>query len=172
MRGALPCPLPPGGGIVHDTTAFSAMAHGCEACARRGDPLGARRSRLYVEQMLLQLWDEAFRPAPSPMDRQIHAIVSAIEEEPGARWCVDDLARRACLSRSQFTRRFRAATGMSPAQYVIRTRLERARQLIQETEMTLGQIAGALGYEDIPFFSRQYKRFLGHAPGALRRRRS
>lgn len=161
--------LPPLGAVVRDAASFSALAHGCEAHARRSDVLGTRRSRLYLEQMLLQLWDEALHPAASPADAQIQQIVRAIHKEPGARWCVDDLARAACLSRSQFTRRFRAVAGMSPAHLVIQTRLERARQLIQETDMTLGQIAHALGYSDTAFFSRQYKRFLGHPPSALRR---
>ena len=58
---------------------------------------------------------------------------------------------------------------MSPRHFIVRARLERARQLVQETNMTLGQIAAALGYDDAAFFSRQYKAYAGHAPSSARR---
>jgi len=48
--------------------------------------------------------------------------------------------------------------------------LAHAAQLIQETEMPLAQIADDLGYRDLYFFSRQFKRYRGVPPSHLRRR--
>jgi transcriptional regulator GlxA family with amidase domain len=120
--------------------------------------------------MILHIWEEAYRPAPSPGDLALDELIRAIQMEPGRRWSVDELARRMHLSRAQFDRRFRAVTGLAPTRFMVQARLERARQLIQETNMTLGQIASALGYEDVYFFSRQYKRYMGSPPSTLRRR--
>lgn len=161
--------LPPPGHVVRDTAFFAALAQRCDASFRRGDTVGALQSRLFLQAMVLHLWEEALHPAPSVVDLALDEIIRAIQLEPGKRWAVEALAQQAHLSRAQFVRRFRAITGLAPARFMIQTRLERARHLIQETTMTLGQIADALGYEDVAFFSRQYKRYMGHAPSLLRR---
>jgi AraC-like DNA-binding protein len=164
-----PSPSPPGH-VVRDGAFFATLAQRCDASYRRGDGLGALQSRLYLQAMVLHLREEALHPAPSAVDEALDVIIRAIQREPGRRWTVDELARRAHLSRAQFARRFRAVTGLAPARFMIQSRLERARQLIQETDMSLGQIALALGYDDVAFFSRQYRRYAGGPPSALRRR--
>lgn len=165
-----PLPIPPPGLVLRDRAWFAALAQRCAACGRRGDPLGQSQSRLLLGQMLLHLWEEALCPPPSPGDARIAEMTQRIAREPGRAWSVTDLAREACLSRSQFTRRFQAVNGLSPTQFVIQTRLERAAQLIRETDMTLTQIAAALGYPDLYFFSRQFKKRFGHPPSLLRKR--
>lgn len=162
--------LPPPGLVVRDTAFFATLAQRCEASYRHGDEIGAQQSRLYLRAMLLQLWEQVLHRAPSVVDRALDEVIRAIQREPGKRWSVDELAARVHLSRAQFVRRFRTVAGYSPAHFMIQVRLERARQLIQETNMTIGQIAGALGYDDVYFFSRQYKRYTGVAPSSLRRR--
>jgi len=81
---------------------------------------------------------------------------------------VPELAVRAALSRAQFTRRFTARFGLSPARYVARARTDRAHQLLTETSMSVTQVATTLGYTDLGYFSRQYKSHHGHPPGAVR----
>jgi AraC family transcriptional regulator, arabinose operon regulatory protein len=162
--------LPPPGHVVRDGAFFATLAQRCDASFRRGDELGALQSRIYLLAMVLHLREEALHPAPSAVDEALDEIIRALQREPGRRWSVDELAHRAHLSRAQFARRFRAATGLAPARFMIRARIERARQLIQETDMSLGQIALALGYDDVAFFSRQYRRYAGSPPSTLRRR--
>jgi transcriptional regulator GlxA family with amidase domain len=78
------------------------------------------------------------------------------------------MAAQAVLSRAQFTRRFVAQHGTSPAQYLIQARVERAHQLLTETAMTVTQVAAALGYTDVAYFSRQYKFRTGTSPSQTR----
>jgi transcriptional regulator GlxA family with amidase domain len=78
------------------------------------------------------------------------------------------MAARVALSRAQFTRRFVAQMGMSPAQYLIQARVDRADQLLTETSMSVAQVAAALGYTDAPYFSRQYKQRTGRSPSTTR----
>ncbi len=162
--------LPPLGSVVRDTPFFATLAQRCDASSRRGDALGALQSRLFLQAMVLHLWEEALYREPSTVELALDDIIRAIQWEPGHRWTVDELARWAHLSRAQFVRRFRAVAGLSPLHFMMHARLERARQLIQDTDMTVEQIAYALGYSDVFFFSRQYKRYTGHAPSAFRRR--
>ncbi|MGB8355478.1 MAG: AraC family transcriptional regulator [Chthoniobacteraceae bacterium] len=154
---------------VRDTPFLNALAHHCAATARRGETLGAEQSLLHLRQMLLLLLQESSEPPPSPIDLAMRGIITAIEREPGRRWSVDALARQAHLSRSQFTRRFTSITGLPPNRFLVIARMARARQLIEETTMTLSQIADALHYRDIYFFSRQFKQFTGTPPGDLRK---
>lgn len=140
------------------------LARHCDSAHRRGDPLGLRQAALGLEQFLCLLWDELGRPAPGPVDTAIEDITHAIRQEPSRDWDVAGLAARANLSRAQFTRRFTAHTGQPPARYVIRARLERARQLLSETNMTVTQVAATLGYADVGYFSRQFKAHTGHSP--------
>ena len=154
---------------VRDTPFLNTLAYHCAAAGRRGGTLGAEQSALHLRQMLLLLLQENSEQPPSPVDLAMRGVITAIEREPGRRWSVDSLARQARLSRSQFTRRFTSITGLPPNRFLVIARMARARQLIEETTMTLSQIADALHYPDVYFFSRQVKQFSGMPPGNLRK---
>ncbi|WP_285566091.1 AraC family transcriptional regulator [Actinoallomurus iriomotensis] len=153
---------------LRDPALAAALASRCDAAHRRGDRLGVRQSLLCLEQLLYLLWDDATRPAPEPVDAALEEIILAIRQDPSHRWSVADLAARTALSRAQFTRRFIARTGMPPARYLIRARIDRARRLLTETRMSVSQVAATLGYTDLAYFSRQYKQYTGHSPGRRR----
>ena len=160
--------VPPPGHVVRNSSFFTLLAQHADSSWRRGHEVGKLQSHVFLQAMLLQLWEEAFRPAPSPVDLVLDQVVHAIQAEPGRRWRIEELAEHVHLSRAQFARRFQALVGRSPVHFIIQTRLERARLLIEETDMSLGQIAEVLGYQDVAFFSRQYKRYMGQSPGAAR----
>lgn len=165
-------PLPPPGYVVRDTAFVTSLAQHCDASWRRGDASGRRQSALLLQALIGHVYDEAHHPIPSAADRALDEIVCLLQHDPRQRWTVDELAERAHLSRAQFVRRFRARVGFAPTHFAIQMRLERARALIEETNMSLTAIATALGYSDLFFFCRQFKQYLGYAPGTLRRRSS
>lgn len=160
--------LPPPALAVRDLMLFSALARRCVLTHQRGDVLGLRQSRLALEQLLTLVWECWLMPPPLPSDAAVQAVIRQVERRPGQLWEVGEMARQAHLSRAQFTRRFRALTGLAPMSFVIRARLNLARQLALETTMSLTAIATELGYEDLYFFSRQFKQRFGHPPSALR----
>jgi AraC-like DNA-binding protein len=164
-----PAEIPPPGPIrVQELTLLEALARRCDRSFRRGGPLGARHSRLCLEQLLCLLHEEATDEPLGPVDAELDRIAEQMRQDPSRRWTVADLARRTALSRAQFTRRFIAYTGLTPARYVINVRLARAHELLTETRMSVTQIAAALGYVDVAYFSRQYKRHTGRSPGSER----
>jgi AraC-like DNA-binding protein len=156
--------IPAPGLHARDLGLLTALAHRCVASYRRGDALGLRQSRVVLEDMLLLVWEWAFLPAPHESDSRIREMMRAVERKPGNVWSVVEMARMAHLSRSQFTRRFTVLAGVSPMEFVIRSRLNTARQLVRETDMKLAQIAAELGYCDVYFFSRQFKQRFGRPP--------
>jgi AraC family transcriptional regulator len=81
------------------------------------------------------------------------------------------IAAIAELSPYHFARRFRAATGMSPWQYLVQLRLERGRELVlNRHDLTIAQIAETLGFADAAHFGRAFAARFGSAPGQMRRK--
>jgi AraC-like DNA-binding protein len=161
-------PFPFEGQFVQDREFLEIMARHCENFFQRGDSAARMQSAALVQQILLKLWDELQHPQLSAADRSIGQLMQTIRLEPGQPWKVAEMARQAGLSRSQFTRRFQRVAGMPPNAFVIQARLDRSKQLLLETDMSLANIAEALGYQDIFFFSRQFKAVTGLAPSHLR----
>lgn len=73
------------------------------------------------------------------------------------------------LNERTFKRRFRAATGMSPLDYVHTVRIEESKQLLETTEASIEAIAHDIGYEDGSFFRRLFRREVGITPAQYRR---
>jgi len=83
---------------------------------------------------------------------------------------VAGMARVSGLAERSFKRRFRLATGMSPLEYVHALRLEEAKHLLETGDLPIAAIAAEVGYEDVGFFSRLFKRRVRLTPGQYRRR--
>jgi AraC family transcriptional regulator len=80
------------------------------------------------------------------------------------------MAAAAHLSPYHFARRFKAATGLPPHQYVIVRRVERAKQLLrQDGDISLAEVAACAGFSDQSQFSHHFKRVVGITPGQFRR---
>ena len=77
---------------------------------------------------------------------------------------VDDLARRAGMSRSSFNQWFRSITGMSPLQYQKQVRLQEARSMLRNEREDVGTVSRRVGYESRSQFSREYARLFGNPP--------
>ncbi|MGR4069994.1 GlxA family transcriptional regulator [Billgrantia sp. C5P2] len=102
------------------------------------------------------------------------AVISRIQE-----WLVDNyvtpnpvtaMVGRSGLSERSFKRRFSAATGYTPVEYVQALRIEEAKQMLATDEMGIEEISAAVGYEDSTFFRKLFKRRAGVTPAQYRQR--
>jgi len=98
----------------------------------------------------------------------IQRLAAGIRENPGGAHTVASLAQAAGYSVDHFSRVFEKITGQRPQEWIIAARLTRARQLLAETGLTVSQIAEALGFRDVFFFSRQFTQRTGQTPTAYR----
>jgi AraC family transcriptional regulator len=80
-----------------------------------------------------------------------------------------DLARECSLSAGHFARAFRHSTGLSPHQWLIQCRIEKAHRLLRDGRLSLAEIARACGFADQSHFTKAYARLHGISPGAWRR---
>jgi len=83
---------------------------------------------------------------------------------------VTRLIEQSGLPERTFARRFKAATGYAPVDYVQTLRIEEAKQLLETTHSSTDVIAGLVGYDDPAFFRRLFKRRTGITPARYRQR--
>jgi len=163
--------LPPMPVVVTDLSTFEPLAR--QIVEGNATPTAAGRLRrdLALRLVLLQINESAQSPVTRSDGTKLTGALLAVRENPGSAWTVPAIASQAGLSVSQAARRIRQLTGFSPREFVIRARIERARRLMEESAMSLEQIAETLGYTDVYFFHRQFKAVAGVTPGRWRRDR-
>ena len=99
------------------------------------------------------------------------ALIRYVREHAADRPGPGDLARVVGLSTDYFTRVFRRSFGVSPRQFLVRERMRlAARMLVQNTRLTVYQVADQLGYASVAQFSRQFAKQIGQSPRDYRQR--
>ena len=82
---------------------------------------------------------------------------------------IEKLAKKSGLSWSQFQRRVRGITGLTPRQLLTKSRIEAAAQSLRTSDEALSSIAFDCGFYDQAAFSRQFRAATGLTPGEYRR---
>jgi len=112
------------------------------------------------------------RRAPSAQDeRRITAAVRHIEAHAEDKLGIAALARVAAMSPYHFLRTFRQVTGVTPHQFILRTRLRRAASRLRTGDEQIASIAFDCGFNDLSTFNRRFRRVIGVTPGDYRSRR-
>ncbi|WP_330182702.1 AraC family transcriptional regulator [Nocardia sp. NBC_01503] len=101
-------------------------------------------------------------------DPLVAPALQAIHTRPGVPWTVASLASQAGVSRALFAKRFAAIMGTPPLAYLTEFRMDEAEELLATTDLTVAQIAKALGYADAFGFSAAFKRRKGMSPTGFR----
>lgn len=92
-----------------------------------------------------------------------------IEDRLGEEIRLDDLAGVARLSRFHFARAFKATLGEPPHRYVMKRRIERAKDLLVRTSLPVSEIAAATGFRSASQFNRAFRELVGVTPSICRR---
>jgi AraC-like DNA-binding protein len=85
-------------------------------------------------------------------------------------WPVRRLARVSCVSEAHFARSFKEAFGVPPHRYLLTRRLERAKALLRDTDLSITEIAFQTGWQSLGTFGRTFRDVTGESPGELRAR--
>ncbi len=112
----------------------------------------------------------SFAPRLTHGDEAILKVQHWLQGRAERAVAVSEMAGRAGLEERTFLRRFKAATGMKPIEYVQNLRVGKARELLEFTRRPVDQIAWAVGYEDATAFRRVFNRLMGLSPGEYRTR--
>jgi transcriptional regulator GlxA family with amidase domain len=102
--------------------------------------------------------------ADADADRRIERTIAYMKEHLHQPLQAAALASRANVSLSHYFALFKRLTGCTPIDYFIHLRMERAREMLESTALTVKEVAAALGYDDPFYFSRVFKSTSGLAP--------
>lgn len=137
----------------------------------------------YAETLgLLLLWElrQAAHPTHSSASpfrggltaRQLRRVKEFIDAKISGEITISDLADVAGLSNYHFIRVFKDAVGLPPYQYVLSKRISRARALLSNPDLSLGDVALAAGFSNVLQLNRVFRRSVGITPTAFRRENS
>jgi AraC family transcriptional regulator len=145
---------------------------------------GAAGDELYVDS-LAQMIAAHLARNHSSRSRRVHTpaadqisgwrmrrLAEFIEENLASDLTLQALAEQIQLSPIYLIRTFKAAVGVSPHQYVLQRRLERAKALLQSTDLPLAEVALRSGFYSQSHLSNWFRRSVGVSPAAYRQARS
>ena len=133
----------------------------------------------YLVQMLVLLLREQSKPIPidtgcsfesAGKKYVVSQLVNYFEEHYAEKISLDQIAENMYLSPFYISRIFKSETGDTPIHHLIKIRLERARELLeQENSGSIQEIAAAVGYDDAYHFSKLFKKQYGIPPSQIRK---
>lgn len=108
-------------------------------------------------------------PVPECGDR-FAELLDWLKDDPAREASVDEMAAKVHMSPRTFARRFRAATGTTPHRWLTLQRLDRARELLEASDLAVETIADRVGFGSASTLRTHFQRELGTSPTSYRRR--
>jgi AraC-like DNA-binding protein len=102
-------------------------------------------------------------------DARLAAAIRHMHGDPARSWTVDQLARKAALSRSAFFERFTRALGIPPMEYLLGWRMAVAKDLLRRNNLAITEVAERVGYGSASTFSTAFSRYVGQPPSRYAR---
>lgn len=99
---------------------------------------------------------------------RLRRVMAYVDSRLGGPISLDDLATVAGVSRFHFHRQFRRSVGVTPHDYVLRMRIERAKGLLTGSDLTVGEVSGAVGFADQSHFSNIFRKLTAMTPRGFR----
>jgi|TARA_B110000908_G_scaffold127718_1_gene149868 AraC family transcriptional regulator of arabinose operon len=117
-----------------------------------------------IYQLIQQSCGQTGVTAGVSLDPRVAEAIRIFREDPASVHSMDEIARTLGISRSHFDRAFSKQVGQPPQKFLLNCKMIHARRLLESSNLRVGEIAEALGYKDIYFFSRQFKSSCGLSP--------
>jgi AraC-like DNA-binding protein len=97
-------------------------------------------------------------------------LLAQVDQHFAERFTVGQAARLVGMSKAQFTRQFKQASGTTFVAYVTHIRLSQAARLLKSPDLTIAEVASRVGFSDQSYFDRCFKRAFGQTPREFRGR--
>ena len=123
-------------------------------------------------QAILALLSNELHGQTHPKDGKgkdkISELISRIKMVPNLNITVSECADFCKMSKVHFSRVFKQTTGMPPVQFMLKIRIDRAKELLDFTDKPIAEIAEASGFPDQNYFARTFKKITGMSPTQYR----
>lgn len=138
------------------------------AASQLGDEHWEHFAMNALEEVLLWIFRMSSNSRLSKIDPRIQRAMNYIVSHPSEPFELGALASHCGLSLSRFSHLFRSELGKTPQQFSEEIRMESARQLLAQTNLSVSEVAAEAGYSDPFYFSRRFRRFFGSSPRSKR----
>ena len=108
-------------------------------------------------------------PVAQERGGRISPLLDRMRAHPGEPWPIHRMADAAGLTRRTFARRFKDATGQTPLAWLTATRVERALDMLRQTDAAVRDVAVAVGFGSAETFRREFRKIHGMSPSDWRR---
>jgi len=95
-------------------------------------------------------------------------VVSYIRANISEKIQVDELSEKACMSRTSFYRAFKREFNLSPLDFILKEKIKKAKYLLSESKASISEVCYQLGFSDLNYFGRQFKKAEGISPTQYR----
>ncbi len=116
--------------------------------------------------------DEKSQFVQALSDKRISKALKRLHEDPQMHWTLEKMAEEVSMSRAAFAKRFKALVGQPMFEYLTLLRVQRAKELLQETKLPLYEISSRVGYESDLAFTKTFKKHTGTTPTRYRKQAS
>ena len=110
--------------------------------------------------------------ADNSLENEVELAMHYFRENYRSEINVEDYALSRGMSASNFYRVFKQISGSTPLQFILKLRLSNAQNLLENSNITLAEIASAVGYENPLYFSRLFHKHIGVSPSEYRKMRT
>ncbi len=135
--------------------------------------LEARRKRSSIIAVAsLQQYEATereLRPHETPRDPRVQIVIAFMNDNLRRRVSLSELADIANLSPSHFSSLFKTKTGISPGEYLIRLRMEKASHLLTTSQLSIKEVMALVGYDTRSNFVRHFRKYFDVAPSEYRK---
>ncbi|WP_342084266.1 AraC family transcriptional regulator [Dyadobacter sp. OTU695] len=101
-------------------------------------------------------------------DGPLAFVVNYIKANINEKIQVEELSDKACMSRASFYRAFKREFSISPLDFILREKIKKAKQLLSHTKDSISDICYQLGFSDLNYFGRQFRKSEGISPSQYR----
>lgn len=132
---------------------------------RQHDPRRHPEAVVQLEHIVARIiaW-RTLADAPEPYRGGVELLAARLQEDSCRRYDFQAEAARLGLSYSHFRRLFRQHVGRAPHDFLLSCRMRRAAATLQDTARQVKEVAAAVGYDDVPQFSKLFKKKIGVSP--------
>ncbi|MBP3373625.1 MAG: helix-turn-helix domain-containing protein [Bacteroidaceae bacterium] len=101
-------------------------------------------------------------------DVRMAGLMKYVQEHMEDPLSTEELARHACVTKCHLIRMFRSSLGVTPLRYITQCKVQHAQTLLLRTDLSVKQVGEAVGFKDISYFIRLFRRQLGFTPQEYR----
>ncbi|RZK91273.1 MAG: AraC family transcriptional regulator [Pedobacter sp.] len=103
----------------------------------------------------------------NPNQNPLAYVIGYIKANLSEKISIENLSSKACMSKATFYRLFKRELGISPNDYILATKMDRAKELLAKPGNKIAAISYELGFTDANYFIRAFKKIVGITPGAF-----